>query len=325
MRAASIQRIGPAEGVEIIDLPGPVPGTGEVLITVEAIGVGGVDALLRRGAIPGVTMPGGYVPGGEIAGVVTACGAGVDRSWLERQVWASTGVTGAYAEQAVADVGTLVELPAGLSPTAAVTLGSAGAVAHFGLERARLAAGERVLVRGASGSIGIAAVQLAADAGAGVIAVTTSSAERGQRLRRLGATHLLDRSMTPLPGERTAAPSTYDVILDVVAGPHLASAVGLLTPNGRLVLVGAVGGPAGDGLGSAVMEAFQRSITVSTLSLDTIAPDELSRVRRDQFDAARQGRLEAVVHEVLPLEQAAGAHARMDAGDVFGRIVLEVG
>jgi len=322
MRAATVRSLGSAEGITITDVPEPVPGAGEVLVEVEAIGVGGVDALLRRRTIPGVEMPAGYIPGSEVAGVVAEAGAGIDRSWIGRRVWAFTGLEGAYAERATAAAVSLVELPTGLSPVAAVTLGSAAAVAHFGLLRARFAPGERVLVRGAAGSIGVAAVQLAAGGGAAVVAVTTSSAERGERLRALGATHVLDRAMAPLPGAVGSPPTAYDVILDVAGGPDLAARVALLAPNGRLIQVGAVAGHPEDGFTAAVLSAFQRSVTVGTLSLATIDPAELARARAELFDAARRGTLHAVIDDTLPLAEAATAHHRLDAGEVFGRLVL---
>jgi NADPH:quinone reductase len=99
-------------------------------------------------------------------------------------VWAFTGRGGGYAEQAIAPAATLIPLSGGLSAADAVTLGSSGAVAHFGLRHARFAPGESVLVRGAAGGIGIMTVQLAARGGAAAVAVTTSSAERGDRLRK---------------------------------------------------------------------------------------------------------------------------------------------
>src|SRR3954447_21254850 len=109
----------------VIDAPVPVPGAGQVLIQTEAIGVGGVDAVIRRGTL-GSGFPVGIIPGSEVAGVVTGVGSDVDPSWVGRRVWAFTGTSGGYAEQATAEVGDVVPLPAGLSAIDAVTLGSAG-------------------------------------------------------------------------------------------------------------------------------------------------------------------------------------------------------
>ncbi|GGO24155.1 zinc-dependent alcohol dehydrogenase family protein [Microbispora bryophytorum] len=318
MRAVVIQAFGGPEGLAVIDLPTPAPAAGQVLIATEAIGVGGADAVIRSGALAAYGFEEGHIPGSEVAGTVIAAGDDVDTSWIGRRVWAFTGVGGGYVEQAVAPVEEILPLPVNLSAVDAVTLGSSGVVAHFGLSHARFAAGESVLVRGAAGSIGIMTVQLAARDGAGAVAVTTSSAERGERLRELGATHVLNRS-----GEGAAdAPAGYDVIIDVVAGPDLPSFFGKLNPNGRLVVVGAVAGQPPADFGTAMMAAFRRSLTFATFSADTVAGPSRRAVRAEQFAAASRGELRTVVHEVLPLEQAVPAHRKMDAGEVFGRIVL---
>lgn len=289
-----------------------------MLIATEAIGAGGVDALIRSGALAAYGFKEGHIPGSEVAGSVIAVGEDADPSWIGRRVWAFTGLGGGYAEQTIAAVDEIVPLPAGLSAVDAVTLGSSGVVAHFGLSRARFAPGESVLVRGASGSIGITAVQLAARGGAGAVAVTTSSLQRGERLRALGATHVLDRSGDG--GDR--APAGYDVVIDVVAGPDLPAFLDLLNPNGRMVVVGVVGGQPPADFGSTMMAAFRKSTSFATFSADTVAAPDRHAVRTGQFAAASRGELRTVVHEVLPLSQATRAHHKMDAGEVFGRIVL---
>ncbi|MFC8828375.1 zinc-dependent alcohol dehydrogenase family protein [Streptomyces sp. NPDC057137] len=318
MKAVAIRTFGGPEGLEVIDLPAPAPTSGQVLIATEAIGVSGADTLIRSGALAGYGFQEGHIPGSEVAGTVTAVGAGVDTSWLGRRVWAFTGGGGGYVEQLAVPVEEALPLPADLSAVDAVTLGSSGAVAHFGLAHAHFAPGESVLVRGAAGSIGIMTVQLAARGGASAVAVTTSSAERGERLRELGATHVLDRS-----GESAeAAPESYDVIIDIVAGADMPSFFDKLSRNGRLVAVGAVGGPPPADFGMRMMAAFQRSLSFATFSAATVGPADLRTVRTEQFAAAGRGELRTVVHGRLPLEQAALAHELMDAGDVFGRIVL---
>ncbi|WP_147942745.1 zinc-binding dehydrogenase [Microbispora sp. CSR-4] len=318
MKAVAIKAFGVPEGLAVIDLPAPVPGAGQVLIATEAIGVGGVDAVIRSGALAAYGFTEGHIPGGEVAGTVIAVGDDVDTSWIGQRVWASTGVGGGYVEQAVAPVEEIVPLPADLSAVDAVTLGSSGVVAHFALAHAHFAPGESVLVRGAAGSIGILAVQLAARGGAGAVAVTTSSAERGERLRKLGATHVLDRSGEGGEG----APTGYDIVIDVVAGPDLPSFLDRLNPNGRLVVVGVVGGQPPADFGTTMMAAFRKSLSFATFSADTVAASDRRAVRIEQFAAAGRDALHAVVHEVLPLEQAVLAHRKMDAGEVFGRIVL---
>ncbi|WP_282206577.1 zinc-binding dehydrogenase [Kitasatospora fiedleri] len=318
MKAISIRSFGGPDGLAVVDLPVPAPAAGQVLVATEAVGVGGVDTVVRSGALAAYGFRAGHVPGGEVAGTVTAVGDGVDAAWIGRRVWGPTGTGGGYAEQAVVPVEQVVPLPDGLSAAAAVTLGGSGAVAHFGLRHARFVPGETVLVRGAAGGIGIMAVQLAARAGAAAVAVTTSSAERGARLRRLGATHVLDRTGD---GGRTA-PAGYDVILDVVAGADLPSFLDRLDPNGRLVALGAVAGQPPADFGTRIMAAFRKSLSFAAFSAATVPAAELSSVRGELFAAAVRGEIEAVVHELLPLGEAVAAHRKMDAGEVFGRIVL---
>ncbi len=320
MQAVTVQEFGAPAGMAVQEVPKPVPGTGQVLIRTEAIGVGGVDAVIRRGTL-GLSFPPGIILGSEVAGVVTEVGAGVDPSWAGRRVWAFTGLGGGYAEQAIAHVEDITALPEQLSPVDAVALGSSATVAHFALTHAHLAAGESVLIRGAAGSIGIAAIELAARSGAREIAVTTSSAERGERLRELGAVHVLDRSGRG----GLDAPERFDVVLDIVGGPEVPQFLELLAPNGRMVLVGAVAGFPPEDFAAPLLRAFQQSRSIATFSLDTIPVPQRNTTREALLGAAARGELTPVVHEVLPLTQAAQAHRDMDRGTVFGRVVLVPG
>lgn len=318
MKAVVIRTFGDPDGLEVVEVPAPVPVPGQVRIATEAIGVGGVDAVVRRGTLAAYGFQEGHLLGSEVAGRVTAVGEGVDASWTGRRVWAFTGLSGGYAEQAVAAVDDVVALPDDLTGADAVTLGGSGVVAHFALERARLTSGEAVLVRGAAGSIGITAVQLAARHGASAVAVTTSSVERGARLRDLGATHVLDRAGEGGPD----APAGFDVVIDVVGGPRLPLFLDKLNPNGRFVAVGVVGGQPPADFGMRLMDAFRKSLSFATFSSDTVPGPDRQTVRSSQFADAARGDLRTVVHQVLPLDRAALAHRRMDAGEVFGRVVL---
>ncbi|WP_327658069.1 zinc-binding dehydrogenase [Streptomyces sp. NBC_00483] len=320
MKAIAIQEFGRPEGMAVVDLPAPVPAAGQVLIATEAIGVGGVDALIRSGALASFGLfQEGHVPGSEVAGTVTAVGAGVDASWVGRREWAFTGTGGGYVEQAVASVDAVLPLPAELSAADAVTLGTSAVVAHFALRHAHFAPGESVLVRGAAGSLGIPTVQLAASGGASAVAVTTSSAERGERLRKLGATHVLDRSGTSTDADADA-PEGYDVIIDIIAGPDMPTFLDRLNPNGRLVAIGMVAGPPPADLAAHMTAAFRKSMSFATFSADTV-PEAAQRAVRTELFAGELS-LDPVVHAVLPMEEAVRAHQLMDSGEAFGRIVL---
>lgn len=317
MRAVMIQQFGDPSGMAVVELPQPVPQSAHLVVQTEAIGVGGVDAVVRRGAL-GPAFSEGMILGSEVAGTVSSVGAGVDPAWVGRRVWAFTGTSGGYAEQAVARVDDVVELPDGLSSVDAVTVGGAATVAQLALTHAHLRAGESLLVRGAAGSIGIAAVELGVRAGASIVAVTTSSQERGDRLRALGATHVLDRDGRAEDG----GSATFDVIVDIAGGAALPDFVDRLAPNGRMVLLGVVAGFPPADFGARLLSTFQQSRSFATFSLDSVPASVRDPVRAAQLAAASRGELHAVVDDVLPLAQAADAHRRMDLGSVFGRIVL---
>lgn len=314
MKAVAITTFGEPEGLSVIDLPDPSPGDGEVLIAIAAIGVGGVDVMIRSGAVAAYGFQPGHILGGEVAGTVTAVGAGVDPSWVGERVWTFLGLGGGYAELAVAPAAGLQRLPAELSAANAVIVGTSAAVAHFGLRHAHFAVGESVLVRGAAGGIGVMAVQLAARAGASAVAVTTASAERGERLRALGATDVRDRD--------GSGAADVDVILDIVAGAALPSFFAKLRPNGRLVALGAVAGPPPADFGLALFAAFQQSRSFATFSTNTVPDADKRAFTADVLAATSRGELQAVVHALLPLDEAVAAHRMLDAGEVFGRIVL---
>jgi NADPH:quinone reductase len=316
MRAIAIRAFGGPEGLAIIDLPEPHPGPGQVLVDVEAVGVGGVDVVVRSGSLGDWGFQPGHIPGAEAAGTVTAIGRDVDPAWVGRRAWAFTGAGGAYAERVTAPATALVPLPEGLSAVDAVTLGTSGIVAGFGLRHARFTPGESVLVRGAAGGIGTMAVQLAARGGAGTVAVTTSSAERGERLRGLGATRVLDRAGEGADG------TGFDVILDVVAGTAVPTFFERLLPNGRMVLVGATAGFPPPDFGAPMLPGFRKSMSFATFSADTVPEADRRSAAAELFASAARGELQAAVHEVLPLHQAALAHRNLEAGTVFGRIVL---
>lgn len=111
MKAFAIQTYGGPEGLVAVDLPDPAPAAGQVLIATEAIGVGGVDTVIRSGALAAYGFEEGFVPGSEVAGTVTAVGDGVDPAWTGRRVWAFTGTGGGYVEQAAVPVGEIVPSP----------------------------------------------------------------------------------------------------------------------------------------------------------------------------------------------------------------------
>ena len=242
MKAATVRRYGPPEGVTLEDLPTPRPKPGEVRIRVTAAAVTAADARLRANDAPrgfglimrlitGVIRPRHPVPGMEFGGVVDALGAGVTAFKPGQRVFGTTGLKGgAHAEfLTIRADGKLFPLPDSLTDIdgAAFFFGGLTA-ADFLLDKAALQPGERVLINGATGSVGTAAIQIARNLGAHITAV--ASPQNHALAQALGADAVLDYRGGPITGQ-------WDVILDVVGTLPYPKAAHLLAPGGRLLPV----------------------------------------------------------------------------------------
>ncbi|MFD2647104.1 zinc-binding alcohol dehydrogenase family protein [Devosia albogilva] len=311
MHAIIVKQFGSADQLSFSSVPEVVPQSGEVVIEVEAAGVGLVDVLARKGFL-GVTVP-GFIPGVEVGGRIVAVGPNVDRNLEGTRVFAQ-GQRG-YAQQFVASVNGLVPLPEGVSSEAAVALGVNALVAYFSLSRTSLATGERLLVRGASGGIGAMVAQLAVRHGAVVTAMT--SLGMADRVAALGVQHVLRRGTDPEP----AGP--FDVIIDPVAGEEMLALVGTLAPNGRYLVNGAAAGFPSARISQALLQGFPKSPTYSLLSLDSVPLEQRVEAAKALFAEAALGELTAPIAKVLQLREAAEAHRMLEAGGVFGKLVLK--
>lgn len=319
MKAIVVTSLGGPENLELTERPKPTPAPRQVLVAVEAAGVGLADTLVRQGMQSDVQP--GFTPGLEMAGTVVEIGEGVERAWLGSRVFAMAreGVkSGCYAEFVISDVDQLVPLSSTITAAPAVSVGVNALTAEFTIRRAQVQAGDQVLVRGASGGIGVMLVQLAAHHGA-TVTVSTSSRERAERLLKLGASYAVDRAGEPLGG---VTPETYDVVLDTVAGPDMLTFTDKLHTNGRTVLAGIAGGLPPAELATALIDP--RSLTFSVVSLDAV--DEAVRLAalHEIFALVSRAELEPVIHDVLELGQASEAHSEIESGKTFGKIVLEV-
>ena len=243
MTAAIVDRYGPPETIRIERLPQPIPRQGEVLVRVEAAAVTSGDARLRAGRFPrgfalparlaiGVRGPRRTVPGVVFAGRVVSRGAGVDDIAIGERVAGMTGARlGAHAEYVAVRASAAALIPERLSaPDAAAALFGGSTALSFLLHRARIQDGQSVLVNGGSGSVGTAAIQLAARAGAIVTAL--SSAPNHELLRRLGAAETIDYRTTPV----VSVPQRFDAILDAVGNLRRPDGLRLTAPSGSVIL-----------------------------------------------------------------------------------------
>jgi len=241
MKAIQCVRYGEPEELVFVDLPSPRPGPGEVVIAVEAAGLGFADGLNVRGAYQ-VKRPLPFIPGSEVAGGVVARGDDAPANLVGQRVMALAD--GCLAEEVVVDADQCVTLPNGFGPAAAASSLINYSTAIFALESCgALKPGETILVLGASGGVGLAAIDLAKGLGARVVAAA-SSAEKLAACKARGADLLVDYSRPDWRKslEQTLGGTKIDVVYDPVGGQWSETAFRCLAPGGRHLVVGFAGG-----------------------------------------------------------------------------------
>ena len=293
----------------------PVPGTGELLVRVRGAGLNGADMLQRRGGYPAPPGVPADIPGLELAGEVEALGPGVTRFDEGDRVMAVVG-GGAQAELAVVHELEAMPVPEPLDWPAAGGLPEVFVTAHDALfSQGGLRSGERLLVHGAAGGVGTAAVQLGRVAGARVIA-TVRREELRARVEELGA-----RAIDP-EGFENDGP--FDVVLELVGASNLAGNLSSLAAGGRIVVIGVGGtGPVTEINLLAVMQRRAR-ISGSTLRARPLEDKAIATrlVERQVLPHFDTGALTVPVAETYALDQAEEAYERFTAGGKLGKIVL---
>lgn len=313
MRAIVAEKNGGPEVLEIKDVTQPTPAVGEVLVKVEAAAVNPFDAQVRRGDYAAY-MPTPHKLGVDVSGTVAAVGEGVDTLAVGDDVFYSTRVLsneGGYAEYHVEQAQLIAKKPKNLSFVDAAALPIAASTAWVCLiERGRLKAGDRVLIHGGSGGVGLFAVQIGRLAGAEVVA--TSRKDVQDLVQSLGANNTFDYRDADA-WDQLAAHSNggYDVIIDLVGGDTIQKSLSLLAAGGRVVSIVDQPNPQSlyDGWG------FNAEIHLVFLT-----PSAARLTRLGNLTA--RGLLKPVVEQTLPLEQAAEAHHLIEAGGRTGKIVL---
>ena len=325
MRAIWYDRTGPArEVLQLGDRPTPEPGQGQALIRVRASGVNPSDAGMRAGPAP-MAYP-RITPNSDGAGVVEAVGPGVSPAWVGKRVWFYNGqrngrAFGSAAEYIELDVDLLSVLPDAVSFAEGATLGIPCMTAHRSLFLAGPVQGRTVLVTGGAGAVGHYAVQLAAWAGASVIA-TVSSEEKAERARAGGAHHVIDYRREDVAArvrELTDGEGVHHVV-DVDFGGNLAATLACVRLNGSIAYYATKGArepvvPAGVAMGL--------NLQISGVYLP-VSPHEARR--RAQADITRwigTGERMLSVAGRFPLEDCAGAHELVESGGKVGTVVVE--
>src|ERR671922_1820625 len=238
MKAIRIHTFGEPEVMQLEDVPDPQPGPGQVVVRVHAAGVNPVETYVRSGIYPKPPTP--FTPGNDGAGVVEAVGPEVNQVAVGDRVYIAGSISGTYAEKALCLAASVHPLP----PQASYAQGAAinvpyGTAYHALIQRARALPGESVLVHGASGGVGIAAVQLARAAGMTIIG--TAGTDRGRKLvLEQGAHHVLDHSAPGYLEEvlNLTANRGVDVILEMLANVNLGHDLDVLAHGGRVAAIG---------------------------------------------------------------------------------------
>jgi NADPH2:quinone reductase len=319
MRAVICKEYGGPESLVVEDVPEPVPGPGQVRVAVRAAGVNYVDGLLAAGRYQ-VKIPPPFVPGSELAGVVDAVGEGVtDRSVGDR-VFATIG-TGAFAEQVVVSAKAVTPIADALDFGRAASFHQSYCTAWFAFtRRTEIRPGEWVLVTGAGGGIGLAAIDVARSLGARVIAVASTEAKRSLALA-MGAEAAIDPADDVKVRAREISGGGVDVVYDAVGGDVAEAALRALRFDGRFCVIGFTGGIPRVPLNLVLLN--NRTVVGVEWGGWVLRNVDANRVLVDEVVAAiGDGRLHPIAPEERPLDGAGAAIADLLERRAAGKIVL---
>ena len=327
MKAVLVRQFGPIEEACIEDIPPLVPGKGEVVVNLHAAEVNFPDILVMEGNYQ-KKPPLPFSPGKAGAGVVSAVGEGVTKLSVGDRVAVQVEY-GAYAEQLCTTADNCFKMPVAMPFDVAAALGLVYQTAHFALvERARMQPGDRVLVLGASGGVGSAAVQLAKAMGAGTVIGGVKGARNAELARAAGCDETIDLEMENLrDGLRDAvrlATDGYgvDVVIDPVGGVVTDAALRAMAWRGRLVVIGFAAGSIPTIKANYLLV---KNIAVTGLQWSDYrerAPDWIERVQLEIFDLWSTGRLAPQIADSMPLDQFAEALNSLKSGSAHGKIIL---
>lgn len=321
MNAIQIQTTGGPEVLRVVDLPIPVPGPGQVLIRVEAVGVNFIEIYFRKGQYK-ATMP--LVPGTEAAGTVEELGSGVT-GFKAGDLVASVGVLGSYAEYALVPAAQLVKVPDGLTPEQAAAAMLQGMTAHYLAKSTYpLKAGDTALIHAGAGGVGLLLTQMAAKIGARVI-TTVSTQEKAELSREAGAAEVILYTEQDFLAEakRLTGGKGVEVVYDSVGKTTFESSLNCLRPRGLMALFGGSSGPV------PTFDLIQLSskgslfITRPTLWHYIGTRQELEWRAGEVLGAVASGELKLRMEHMYPLADAGRAQDDMENRKTTGKILLE--
>ena len=318
MKAIQVHQFGDPEELKFEEVPTPKPGPGQVLVRVRAAGVNPYDTYMRSGTYA-IKPPLPYTPGSDAAGTVEVVGSGVSRVIPGDRVYTARTISGAYAEYALA----LETQVHGLPPKVTFSQGAGVWVpygtAYFALHQcAQAHAGEILLVHGASGGVGTAAVQMARSMG--LLVFGTAGTKQGLDLvKREGAHHAFDHGKAGYQEEilKASGGRGANLILEMLANVNLGHDLKLLAAHGRVVVIGSRGD-----VTITPRDIMMRSASVRGFALWNISEADDKEINAGIVAGLENGTLRPVVGKELPLAEAARAHREILEPGSFGKMVL---
>jgi NADPH2:quinone reductase len=321
MKAIRVARHGGPEVLELVELPDPTPGEGELVVRLAAAGLNFIDVYNRMGLYP-TEAP--FVPGQEGAGTVVEVGPGVE-GWSPGDRVAWTSVLGSYAELVRVPARMAVRVPDGVDLETAAAVMLQGMTAHYLVtDTFPLGPGHRCLIHAAAGGVGLLLVQLAKRRGAEVVA-TAGGPEKVELAREAGADHVIDyRSEDFAEASRrlTGSDKPFDVVYDGVGKAVFMASLDLIRMRGMMVQFGNASGPVDP---IAPLELGRRGslfLTRPSLQHYIATREELERRASDLFSWIEAGELAVRIGHRLPLAEAATAHRMLEARETTGKVLL---
>jgi NADPH2:quinone reductase len=318
MKAIRVSQFGEPEVLQTAEVPDLTPGPGQILVRIHAAGVNPVETYIRSGKYAKVpALP--YTPGTDGAGIIDALGEGVAGLKIGGRVYLAGSLTGTYAEQALCEPAHVHLLPENISFAQGAALGIPYATAHFALfHRGQAKAGEAILIHGATGGVGLAAVQLARAAGLHIFA--TGGTEPGRELvRKQGAHTVFDHHASDYLAQILAATGGrgVDLILELLANVNLGKDLPTLAPHGRVLVIGSRGP-----VEINPRDLMARNADIRGVILSGTPPDVLADIHRSLVAGLKNGTLRPVIAREYPLAQAAEAHRAIMTAGATGKLVL---
>ena len=325
MQAIMADRWGGPEVLQLREVPAPVPGVGEVLIANRAIDVNFADLLVIAGKYQ-VRPPFPYAPGKGVAGVVAAVGAGVSRFRPGDRVMAQIEY-GGYAEQSVAAESVTYALPDGIGFDQGAALGLAYQTAYFALIDGHFVEGDSVLVNGASGGVGMAALQLAKALGAGPVLAGLTTPAKAELARRDGADAIIDLSQPDLQESlrrqvKAVTGSGIDLAIDMLGGDAFDAALRALNRRGRIVIIGFAAGRIPEIKANYLLLKHISAIGMPWVTYRDHEPERARAAQAEMFDLMLAGKLDPRIMARYPLADHAQALAAIAERRVTGRVLL---